>query len=182
VQDNHQAKKVGHETLRPQITLGASFSCTRMFPPVFRAKWLSSRLFVFLASSKDSISQICFPSRVILSKLASRTATQTIGGDRPGVKWVVTSKPSTSTCLTLPLEREGWVESNRYHSYGNATDIVATRFVPNEYSSNRSMIGAWVKTMLNVFTHVAGASWVLTLNCVCNSRFNPSSCFFSTLC
>ena len=182
MKDSHQTKKAGHETLTLQACLNASLSFTGALHRLACVRWLSPRLFVFLVNIKDSISQICFPSRVILSKLASRTATQTIGGERPGVKWVVTSKPSTSTCLTLPLEREGWVESNRYHSYGNVTDIVATRFVPNEYNPNCWTIGVWVKAMLNVFTHVAGASWVSTVNCVCNSRFNPSRGLFSALC
>ena len=121
-----------------------------------------------------SISKTCFPLRVTSSKLACTTAAPTIGGERPGVKWVATSKPSTSTCLTLLLGHEGRVESNRYQSHGNATDIVATRFVPNEYNPNRCTIGVWVETIVNVFTHVAGASWVMTKNYICNCRFNPS--------
>ena len=121
-----------------------------------------------------SIDKMCFSLQVTSSKLASSAARPNSGGERPGVKWIATSKSSTSTCLTLLLGREGRVESNRYHSYGNATDIVATRFVSARYSPTRNRNGVGFKTIARFLGSVAGASWVMTKNCVCNCRFNPS--------
>ena len=122
----------------------------------------------------DLLTKMCFPLQVTSSKLASRTTRPNSGGDRNGVNRVATSKPSTSSCLTLLLRREGRVEPNRFHSYGNAADIAATRFVSDKYNPNRDKIGVWIETISRVLHPVAGASWVLTKNCVCNCRFNPS--------
>ena len=128
-----------------------------------------------LTNEQSSITnQIGFNLRVLLSKLASSTSEPKSGGDRKGVNRVATSKPSTSSCLTLLLGREGRVESNRWNSYGNAADIAATRFVSARYNPDCISIRVGFKTIARFLNSVAGASWVMTKNCVCNCRLNPS--------
>ena len=69
--DNHQAKRPGQETLKPQLTLGIHSADTEQSLRPTLARWLSPRLFVFFAETFLShVIDSCRKERTRLRKAA----------------------------------------------------------------------------------------------------------------
>ena len=137
--------------------------------------------FITRCVAGDLLTKMCFPLRVTLSKLASRTARKNGDGERKGANFIAISKCSASTDPTRLHGHEGRVSTNELivrHRRDHLCDNFPNSGIHHLLSLVTDSHGVLPGPACKKLPGRPG----MAKNCARKSHFQPSHGLFSTLC